>query len=517
MLSVLSVLSVVKKNPYIMVDTSTRSSGVLLHPTSLPGPYGIGDLGGPAYRWIDSLAYARQKWWQILPLNPTGYGDSPYSSPSAFAGNPYLVSPELLLQDGLLQQSDVPDTSFPLDRIDYGMVVPWKTSILGKAWEHYKAGTAPQLKGEVEAFENKQSSWLDDYALFRSLRDKFGGQSWYEWPTELRERQPAALEQARIELADGIGFHKFCQFLFFKQWIAVENYAHEKDILIFGDAPIFVSADSSDVWANPQLFQLDENRHPRVVAGVPPDYFSSTGQLWGNPLYDWDTLRQTKFQWWIDRIRNLLQVVDVVRIDHFRGFESYWEVPAGMPTAEIGQWVKAPGEELFTTLRDALGGLPLVAEDLGIITPEVDKLRMDFELQGMRVLQFAFGGASDNPYLPHNYDTNTVVYTGTHDNNTTRGWFNQAGDKEKNHVRSYMARDASDVSWDMIRMAWSSVGNIAIAPLQDILDLGTDARMNFPGKPEGNWGWRYREEMITSEVLDRLGELTELYGRCTDT
>ncbi len=493
--------------------TIARSCGILLHPTSLPSPYGIGDLGSQAYQWIDVLGQAQQKWWQILPLNPTGFGDSPYSSPSAFAGNPYMISPDIVVEEGLLGGSDIPGHSFDPDRVEFGRVIEFKTGLLRKAWTNFKNGAANNLKSAQQEFESHNHYWLDDYGLFRAIKDSLKQKAWYDWPEDFKNREPEALDRARKDLGDDFGFHKFCQFLFFRQWQNVENYAHERGITILGDAPIFVSADSCDVWANPLLFQLDENLQPKVVAGVPPDYFSATGQLWGNPLYDWEALEKTGFQWWLDRVRTALKLVDYIRLDHFRGFESYWEVPAGMPTAEVGQWVKAPGAKLFAKLREHLNGLPLVAEDLGIITAEVDKLRADFNLPGMRVLQFAFGGGSDNPYLPHNYDSNSVVYTGTHDNNTTRGWYEQAGDNEKDHIRRYFARDGSDIAWDMIRAAWASVGNLAIAPLQDIMDLGTEARMNFPGLPKGNWGWRFREEMLRQDILDRLVELTELYGR----
>lgn len=490
-----------------------RSAGLLLHPTSLPGPYGIGDLGSAAYRWIDALAYARQKWWQILPLNPVGYGNSPYQSFACFAGNFYLVSPEQLVQEGLLQSSDLPRPDFHPDRSNYQGAMQYKDRLLHRAYENFKAGAASGLRQAFEGFQHKQQRWLHDYTLFRALKDVQENKPWYEWPRDLLERQPAALERARQELQDAIHYYEFVQFLFDRQWSNVKSYANQRGIRIFGDVPIFVALDSMDVWANSQLFLLNERRQPTVVAGVPPDYFSSTGQLWGNPLYDWNKIKQTGFQWWLDRLMTTLQHVDMVRLDHFRGFESYWEVPAGMPTAEVGKWVKAPGADLFHKLRDVLGGLPLVAEDLGIITAEVDALRRQFDLPGMCVLQFAFGGGNDNPYLPHNYDHNTVVYTGTHDNNTTRGWYNLAPEREKDHVRRYLGRDGKDIAWDLIRIAWSSVGDIAIAPLQDLLDLGNEARMNFPGRGDGNWEWRYREEMLTRQHLDRLGELTELFRR----
>ncbi|MBL8794179.1 MAG: 4-alpha-glucanotransferase [Planctomycetia bacterium] len=491
-----------------------RSSGVLLHPTSLPGPYGIGDLGSMAFGWVDALVRARQKWWQILPLGPTGYGDSPYQTFSAFAGNPYLLSPEVLMRDGLLQPSDVAGAHFNDEQVDYGPVIQFKVQLLNRAWENFKGGAAGHLRHLLEEFDRQQASWLTDYALFVAIKGAHGGASWLEWPAEYRLRRPEALAQAQRELADAIGRCKFGQFLFFRQLRELKKYANEKGIRLIGDVPIFVSSDSADFWANPQLFLVDEQRRPRVVAGVPPDYFSATGQLWGNPLYHWEAMTQTGYAWWIARLRATLEQVDVVRIDHFRGFEAYWEVPAGMPTAEHGRWVQAPGHDLFQTLKKEFGQLPVIAEDLGVITPEVEALRDEFGLPGMRILQFAFGGAADNPYLPHNFlNPNTVVYTGTHDNDTTRGWFHALDEKDKHHVRHYLARDGRDIAWDFIRLAWASTANYAIAPLQDVLNLPTRARMNMPGRAAGNWGWRYTVDMLHGAVLDRLAELTVLYGR----
>ncbi len=493
---------------------TTRSSGLLLHPTSLPGPFGIGDLGPAAFAWIDALAHARQKWWQILPLGPTGYGDSPYQCFSAFAGNPYLLSPQFLREDGLLDERDLPPADFPADHVDFGAVIPYKLQLHTRAWQNFKAGKGVPLKNAFGQFTHDEAGWLDDYALFRALKDANKGAAWPEWPEPLRLRQGAALDRARRDLADSIGYHQFQQFLFFRQWQRVKDHAHDRGVKIIGDLPIFVSADSSDVWANPQLFQLDAKRHPKVVAGVPPDYFSATGQLWGNPLYDWPALEKSGFAWWVERFRATLRLFDVVRLDHFRGFESYWEVPANQVTAVKGRWVKAPGAKLFTKLREALGGLPIIAEDLGIITPEVDKLRTDFRLPGMSILQFAFGDGPDNRYLPHNYtDPTMVIYTGTHDNDTTRGWYEHAPEREKDRIRRYLARDGNDISWDMLRLAWSSICDYALAPLQDVLCLSTEARMNFPGKPIGNWSWRYLPQQLTPGYLDRLTEMTQLYGR----
>jgi 4-alpha-glucanotransferase len=498
---------------YLPVDNPNRSSGILLHPTSLPGPYGIGDLGPSAYGWIDALTQAKQRWWQILPLGPTGYGDSPYQAFSAFGGNPFLVSPQYLREDGLLDMRDLDGIQFPADRVDFGPVIEFKNRILARAWQNFGTGRAPALRPLFEVFVREHAAWLDDYGLFMALKDANGGRSWQDWPAEARRRDPAHLGQARTRLANTIGLHQFRQFLFFRQWRALREYARRRDIRIIGDIPIFVSPDSADVWANSSLFVLDADRRPTVVAGVPPDYFSDKGQLWGNPLYNWDAMRKTRFGWWIARMRSLMGMVDFVRLDHFRGFEAYWEVPAGRPNAIEGRWVKAPGTELLTTLRDEMGHLPIIAEDLGVITAEVAALRTSFGLPGMRVLQFAFADTARNAFLPHNYEQNTVVYTGTHDNDTTWGWYRAATDQEKDHVRRYLGRDGGDVAWDMIRSAWASVADYAVAPLQDLLNLGTEARMNFPGHPQGNWSWRFLPEQVHPGILERLAALTALYGR----
>jgi 4-alpha-glucanotransferase len=462
---------------------------------------------------VDALVRARQTWWQILPLGPTGYGDSPYQCFSAFAGNPYLVSPEFLVRDGLLQQADLAGVSFPAERVDYGAVIQFKIRILARAWENFQAKAAHPLRAPFEEFCVRQAAWLDDFALFMALKDANGGASWLQWPLDLIVRKPNALTQARQQLARAMGLHKFRQFLFARQWQAVKQYANQHGIKLIGDIPIFVSSDSADVWANPGLFLLDERRRPTVVAGVPPDYFSATGQLWGNPLYNWEALRKTGYAWWVARLRTTLEQVDLVRLDHFRGFESYWEIPAGRPTAEVGRWVKGPGFEFFATLRAKLGGLPLIAEDLGLITPEVEVLRDQCQLPGMRILQFAFGGGPDHRFLPHNYERNTVVYTGTHDNDTTRSWYATSPEHERHSVRRYLGRDGSDIAWDFIRLAWASVADYALAPLQDVLNLGTEARMNHPGHPAGNWSWRFTPALLADAVLDRLGDLTEIYGR----
>jgi 4-alpha-glucanotransferase len=479
----------------------------------LPGPYGIGDLGPAALAWVDFLARGGLTWWQVLPLGPTGFGDSPYQSFSAFGGNPYVVSPDVLIQDGLLRLDDLAGVQFPEDHVDYGPVIKWKVAMLQKVWETFQDGGAAHLRGPFEEFCARENGWLEDYALFMALKDVHGGVAWHEWPEPLHLREPEALEEARQQLHAEAGLYRFSQFLFFRQWERLRQYAHEHGILLMGDVPIFVSSDSADVWSHPELFLLDQERRPTVVAGVPPDYFSATGQLWGNPLYDWEALRQTRYRWWVDRLRVLLEQVDVVRLDHFRGLEAYWEIPAGMPTAQVGRWVKAPGADLLTTLRDELGHLPLLAEDLGVITPEVEALREQFHLPGMRILQFAFDGARDNRFLPHNYERRTVVYTGTHDNDTTRGWFATLPQHQADFLRRYVPGVDSDVAWSLIRLAWASIADYALAPLQDVLSLGTEARMNLPGRPEGNWGWRFTAHQLADAVLDRLADLTDVYGR----
>lgn len=500
-------------SPTVPVKKGLRSAGVLLHPTSLPGRYGIGDLGQAAYQWLDALVRAKQTWWQILPLGPTGFGDSPYQSFSAFAGNPYLVSPDLLVQDGLIGAADLAAFDFSPGPIDYGPVIEFKTRVLRRAWENYQSGSGTGLRAPFEEFCARDATWLDDFALFMALKDVHGGMDWLQWPKPLRLRQPTALAEARRELSSAIGEHRFRQFQFFRQWEAVKRHANERGIKLIGDIPIFVSGDSADVWANPHLFQLDAERRPHVVAGVPPDYFSATGQLWGNPLYDWKALKQTDYAWCVARVRATLRQVDLIRLDHFRGFEAYWEVPAGRTTAEVGRWVKGPSADLFDALRAALGQLPLVAEDLGLITPDVEALREQLHLPGMRILQFAFDGSADNRYLPHNFERQTLVYTGTHDNDTTRGWFTKLKDEERQSVLRYLGRDGSDIAWDMIRLASSSVADYALAPLQDILDLGSSARMNLPGRAAGNWAWRFEDHQLTQPILDRLAEVTSVFGR----
>jgi 4-alpha-glucanotransferase len=489
-----------------------RASGVLLHVTSLPSPHGIGDLGPTALAWIDRLHEARQSWWQALPLGPTGYGNSPYQSLSSFAGNWLLISPESLLADGLLRASDVAAPSFLESAGDYDRVISFKQQLLETAWADFRAGAGGDLKQRFEQFCHDEAHWVDDYALFRALKAKFKGGSYLEWPVELLRREPAALDRARRDLADQIGQIRLAQFLLLRQAEVLKAHAHAKGVRLIGDLPFFVSPDSADVWANPELFLLDDQHRPRFVAGVPPDYFSSNGQLWGNPVYDWEALRRTGYRWYIDRIRALLAHVDLIRLDHFRGFVAAWHVPAGARTAQSGHWVPGPGADFFCAVQKDLGTLPFIAEDLGIITPEVRELRDRFHVPGTRVLQFAFDGGAENPYLPHNYVPNTVVYTGTHDNNTTSGWYEALPNDQRQNLWQYLKRSpggSSEAAPELLRLAWSSVAALALAPLQDVLNLGADARMNIPGRAEGNWRWRCAKEQLSAPAFQWLADLTE--------
>ena len=491
-----------------------RASGILLHPTSLPGRHGIGDLGPSAYQFVDFLVAAEQRLWQILPLGPTGYGDSPYASFSAFAGNPLLVSPQLLVEDGLLPAVALDETvGGRPDRVDYDAVTAARLNLLRRAFERFRAAGAATLRAEFEAFRETERAWLDDYTLFMALREAHGGVSWSEWSPDIRSREAAALAGWRERLADDISARAFAQWQFFRQWRALRAYANQRQVRVIGDLPIFVAYDSADAWSNPDLFYLDEQGRPTVVAGVPPDYFSATGQLWGNPLYRWDRLAATNYDWWIRRFQATFALVDITRIDHFRGFAAYWEVPASEKTAVNGRWRPGPGAALFEAVRTAIGPLPIIAEDLGLITPDVLELRDRLDFPGMAVLQFAFGGDATNPYLPHSLRENLVVYTGTHDNDTTRGWHATSDEATRDHVRRYLGRSGDDIAWDMIRVALASVCDTAIIPLQDALDLGNEARMNVPGNLGGNWSWRARPDQFQAHVAARLADLTRLYGR----
>jgi 4-alpha-glucanotransferase len=494
-----------------------RASGVLLHVTSLPAPYGIGDVGPAALAMVDRLKAAGQSWWQALPLGPTGYGNSPYQSLSSFAGNGLLISPDGLIEEGLVRASDCDEgRSFSRNAVDYKAVIPFKHKLFAMAWTTFSAKPRSAWRLDYDEFCAKQAHWLDDYALFRALKITHGDVCYLEWPEELVRREPMALAQARRDLTELIEQVRFAQFLLFRQGKRLREYARANGIQLIGDLPFFVSPDSSDVWANPELYLLDERRRPRVVAGVPPDYFSAEGQLWGNPIYDWEALRRTGYRWCIDRLRALLSHVDVVRLDHFRGFAAAWHVPAEAKTARSGEWVPGPGADFFSAVQKELGTLPFIAEDLGVITPDVYALRDQFQLPGTRVLQFAFDGNAGNPYLPQNYVTNTVVYTGTHDNDTTRGWFETLPEYQRRNLWNYLKRpggNSDEVAWELIRLAWSSPAGLAIAPLQDLLNLGTEARMNLPGSTQDNWRWRCAEEMLTELVFEPLDRLTNTTNR----
>jgi 4-alpha-glucanotransferase len=465
-------------------------------------------MGPAALAWMDLLHDAGQTWWQALPLGPTGYGNSPYQALSSFAGNALLVSPEFLIQDGFLQRSDCEGTSFPTTRVDYDSVTAFKHRLLDRAWVNFSTGERQDLRCAYEQFCNDHASWLDDYSLFCALKVRFKGGYYLEWPPELIRREPRALEKARREASQLFNQVRFAQFLLFRQAACLKQYAHANGLRLIGDLPFFVSPDSSDVWANPHLFLLDEDQRPRFVAGVTPDSFSANGQLWGNPVYDWDAIRSTGYRWCIDRFRALLAHVDVIRLDHFFAFVAAWHVPASAPTAQTGEWVRGPGAEFFNAVQSELDGLPFIAEDLGVTTPEVSALRDRFHIPGTRVLQLAFDGRSDNPHLPHNYVPNMVVYTGTHDNDTTRGWFESLSDWQRHDLLSHVENANSEVAWELIRLAWSSPATLAIAPLQDLLNLGCDARMNVPGEVHNNWAWRCTEDMLSEKAFRWLRELT---------
>jgi 4-alpha-glucanotransferase len=493
-----------------------RASGVLLHVTSLPSRFGIGDMGSGAFSWVDRLHEAGQSWWQALPFGPTGFGDSPYQALSSFASNGLLISPELLLRDGLLHEIACEGSSFPPGFVDYGAVIQFKHRLLDQVWGNFRAGVRRDLRAPYELFCHLQAHWLEDYALFRALKEKYHGISYRDWPAELVERVPAAITNARRELSKQIDKVRFAQFLIFQQAQQLKEYAHSRGVQLIGDLPFFVSPDSSDVWAHPELFLLDEGFRPRFVAGVPPDYFSENGQLWGNPVYDWDAVRRTGFRFLIDRLRALLAHVDVIRLDHFRAFVAAWHVPANAQTARTGQWMPGPGAEFFDAVRKELEALPFIAEDLGLITPDVCALRDEFHIPGTRVLQFAFDGSLDNPHLPANYSTNTVAYTGTHDNNTTRGWFEALSELERGKIRRFLNRavcDSSEIAGEIVRMAWCSVAALSIVPMQDVLNLGAEARMNMPGSADANWCWRLTEDMLNASVFQRLHGLTAVSNR----
>ena len=495
-----------------------RGSGILLHITSLPSPFGVGDLGPSAYRFADFLADTRQSYWQILPLNPTSpvYGNSPYSSTSTFAGNTLLISPEMLVTDGFISEKDLePRPAFPEGRCDYDGAAAYKKRLLDAAYDGFlKSGR--DFDGFTQFCED-QASWLDTYALFLAIKGRMEGRSFCDWPPELRDRVPEAMAAARAESASAIESEKFRQYVFFRQWTALKTFCNERGIQIVGDIPIYVSYDSADVWSNPGIFKLGPDKKPVSVGGVPPDYFSSTGQLWGNPVYNWDILRQTGYAWWIERLEHTLRLLDVVRVDHFRGLVKFWEVPASEKNAVNGRWADVPAGDFFGHLAKRFFDLPIIAEDLGIITPDVREVIKEWGFPGMKVLLFAFG--EDNPmhiYLPHTYEKNYVVYTGTHDNNTARGWFdNDARPDEKERLARYLGREPrpEDVHWDLVRLAMASIADMAVFPFQDILGLGGEAQMNRPSVALGNWCWRFVPDALTGELADRLRSITITYGR----
>lgn len=500
----------------------TRSSGILLHITSLPGGHGIGDLGREARWFADTLAGAGQGVWQILPLVPTGYGNSPYQGLSVFAGNPLLIDLDDLKARGLLSPADLAAAPvWPEDRVDFNAVAAYKLPLLRKAAAEFRRQAGPVENSHYEAFCRAQAGWLDDFSHFMAARNAFPGKSWNEWPQGLAQRLPEVLDRFSREHAGEVEYHRFSQFIFYRQWGALKGYCAARGLRVMGDVPIFVAMDSADVWQRPGLYHLDQSSRPTVVAGVPPDYFSEDGQRWGNPLYRWDVLEAEGFGWWVDRIRAARELYDIIRLDHFRGFESYWEIPVSETTAREGRWVPGPGKKLFAALEQALGPLSLVAEDLGLITPAVERLREELGLPGMRVLQFAFGPEPiAEAFRPLTYPANCVVYTGTHDNDTTLGWFrglpesgagtrNAQGDSERRRVLHALAADGHEINWDLIRLAWATPARLAVAPLQDVLGLGSEARMNRPGNMGANWAWRFRREDLKPDMTARLGRLTQ--------
>lgn len=493
---------------------TNRASGILLHPTSLPGPFGSGDFGASAYQFIDWLKNTGQTYWQMLPLGEVGPGHSPYMSCSAFAGNLLLIDLVELVNQGWLSTSDlIPQADFHAGHVEFTVVVPFRLERLRRAATNFFTLTQKQKRAEYDEFCAAECSWLEDYALFKTIENRQSGCVWNHWPRELATRNSAALQRVAEDCDDEIGFWKFCQWCFSRQWSLLKHYANERDIRIIGDVPIFVAYQSADVWSNQGLFELDESGHPTVVAGVPPDYFSETGQLWGNPLYRWDAHEKTDYSWWVARLKHALKLFDLVRIDHFRGFSACWEIPASASNAVHGRWMPGPGTKLFSAFQNAIGQLPIIAEDLGVITPDVTELRDKFNLPGMRILQFAFGDGESNSFLPHHYVTNTVAYTGTHDNDTTLGWWNTLPEHEKAFAREYLGTDGHAIISDMIRALSSSIANTVIFPMQDVLGLSGEHRMNYPGHPNGNWEWRFSFEQISPEHSHALASMSVEYSR----
>ena len=491
-----------------------RASGVLLHPTSLPGPHGCGDLGAEARHFVDWLVAGGQTLWQLLPLAGIGPGNSPYMSNSAFAGNPLLIDLTELHTQGWLDATDLaPVPGLAADKVDFAVMVPFRIERLAKAAARFAATGSVAQREDQAKFVAEHRSWIDDYALFMSLCEQLGWRDWCEWEPALAKREPSALAAARKTHAERIAFWQFCQWCFYRQWGQLKAYANGKGVEIIGDTPIFIAYLSAEVWAHQHLFELDENGRSTVVAGVPPDFFSATGQRWGNPLYRWAAHAKDGYAWWVERVKRTFELVDIVRIDHFRGFAGYWEIPASEPTAEKGRWMPGPGEPLFNAITKALGPRPIIAEDLGLITPDVEALRKKFGFPGMRILQFAFAGDASDRFLPHMHEPDTVVYTGTHDNDTTAGWWATATDHERHFARGYLATDGHDMPWTLIRAAMASVADTAVHPMQDVLALPTACRMNHPGQESGWWGWRFQWSQVQPWHAGRLAELVRLYGR----
>jgi len=494
--------------------TEERASGILLHPTSLPGKYGIGTLGKTAFDFIDFLELSNQQYWQILPLGPTGYADSPYQCFSAHAGNPNLIDLELLVEDGWLQQQDLHSfPAFPEGPVQLDEVQQTRKPFLKKAFGSFSQNANDTEKFRFRNFIKENYKWLDDFALFMAIKNSLKLKPWIQWDSDIRLREPDAIKRFQEELREETGYYKFLQYLFFNQWNKVKAYAHRKKIRIIGDIPLYVALDSADTWANPGLFEFDEELKPVRVGGVPPDYFSETGQLWGNPLFRWTDQKEKVYDWWKERIATNLSMFDIVRIDHFRGFAAYWAVPYGEDTAVNGKWIEGPGKDFFDDMLNRLGKLPLIAEDLGVITPDVEELRDTFGFPGRKILEFAFDSEEANDYIPYNYTRNCIVYTGTHDNDTVIGWFNEVKPEDKELLLEYLNTEGTEINWDMIRLAWSSVANTAIVPMQDLLGLGTEGRMNVPGTTKDNWRWRAKSTDFTAELAEKLAKLTTLYGR----
>lgn len=491
-----------------------RASGVLLHPTSLPGKYGIGSLGKCAFNFIDFLVKAKQQYWQILPLGPTGYGDSPYQCFSAHAGNPNLIDLDLLVKSRYIDAEDLAEyPHFDDGPVRYGDVQNARFPLLKKAYKSFTMYADNQEKLAYRNFIKDQAKWINDYSLFMAIKANRGQRPWLEWEPGLKSREPETLKAIQTLLHEEADFHKFMQFIFFRQWMAVKDYAHKHKVRIIGDIPLYIALDSADAWANPEYFEFDAQLNPIRVGGVPPDYFSETGQLWGNPLFNWEKMKSTGYSWWVDRIKTSLYLYDIIRIDHFRGFAAYWAVPYGEATAMNGKWVTAPGKDFFEFLRNEMGTLPIIAEDLGVITPDVEELRDGFGFPGMKILEFAFDSSEANDYIPHNYVKNCIVYTGTHDNDTVIGWFRSAGSSDKKQVLDYLNRNENEIHWSFIRLAWASVAYTAIVPMQDLLGLDTTSRMNLPGTTTNNWVWRAKSSDFSDELAGQLAHVTALFGR----